>query len=150
MCGQLFSTYDIPHDSSWKNFLCLRWTHCCLGPMSANQNLDNWCVPVNVLLDQKHSGLPCGSVGKETACNVGDLGLVPGLGRFPGEGKGHSLQYSGLENSMGYIVHGVTKSQTRLSNFHFTSETQYIQLMNSQMPGQLGAFFLQTKLTMWQ
>ena len=57
-------------------------------------------------------GLPYGSAGKESACNVGDLGLIPGLGRSPGEGKGYPLQYSGLENSMDCIVHGVTKSQT--------------------------------------
>ena len=45
-------------------------------------------------------GFPCGSAGKESACNVGDLGLIPGLGTSPREGKGYSLQYSGLENSM--------------------------------------------------
>ena len=56
-------------------------------------------------------GFPCGSAGKESACNVGDLGLIPGLGRSPGVGKGHPLQYSGLENAMDYIVHGVTKSR---------------------------------------
>ena len=54
--------------------------------------------------------------GKESACNAGDLGLIPGLGRSLGEGKGYPLQYSGLGNSMDCIVHGVTKSQTRLSN----------------------------------
>ena len=54
----------------------------------------------------------CGSAGKESACNVGDRGFIPGLGRSPGEGKSYPLQYSGLENSMEYIVHGVTKSQT--------------------------------------
>ena len=59
--------------------------------------------------------------GKESAYNAGDLGLIPGLGRSPGEGKGYPLQYSGLENSMDCIVHGVAKSQTRLSDFHFTS-----------------------------
>ena len=64
-------------------------------------------------------GFPCGSAGKESACNVGDLGSIPALGRSPGEGKGYPLQYSGLENSMDCIVHGVTKSQTRLSDFHF-------------------------------
>ena len=48
----------------------------------------------------------------------GDLGSVPGLGRSPGEGKGYPLQYSGLENSMDCTVHGVAKSQTRLSNLH--------------------------------
>ena len=66
---------------------------------------------------------PCGSAGKEFACNVEDLGSIPGLGRSPGEGKGSPLQYSGLENSMDCIVHRVTKSQTRLSDFHFTSGT---------------------------
>ena len=55
---------------------------------------------------------PCGSAGKESAYNVGDLGSIPGLGRSPGEGKGYPLQYSGLENSMDCIVHGVAKSQT--------------------------------------
>ena len=64
-------------------------------------------------------GFPGSSTGKESACNVGDLGLIPGLGRSPKEGKSYPLQYSGLENSMGCIVHGVRKSQTRLSNFHF-------------------------------
>ena len=49
-----------------------------------------------------------------------DLGSIPGLGRFSGEGKGYSLQYSGLKNSMDCIVHGVAKSQTRLSDFHFS------------------------------
>ena len=61
---------------------------------------------------------PDSSVGKESACNAGDLGLIPGLGRSPGEGKGYPLQYSGLENSMDCMVHGVTKSRTRLSHFH--------------------------------
>ena len=64
-------------------------------------------------------GFPCGSVGKESDCNVRDLGSVPGLGRSPGEGYGYPLQYSGLENSMDCIVYGVAKSQTRLSDFHF-------------------------------
>ena len=55
----------------------------------------------------------------KTACNEGDLGLIPGLGRSPGEEKGYPLQYSSLENSMGCIIHGVTKSWTQLSDFHF-------------------------------
>ena len=57
-------------------------------------------------------GFPGGSAGKESACNVGDLGSIPELGRSPGEGKGYPLLYSGLENSMDCIVHGVTKSRT--------------------------------------
>ena len=65
-------------------------------------------------------GFPCGSAGKESTCSGEDLGSIPGLGRSPGEGKGYPLQYSGLENSMDCIVHGVAKSQTQLSNFHFT------------------------------
>ena len=62
--------------------------------------------------------VPIGSAAKESACNVGDLGSIPGLGRSPGEGKGYAVQYSGLENSMDHVVHGVTKSQTRLNDFH--------------------------------
>ena len=55
---------------------------------------------------------PGGSDGKDSACNAGDLVSIPGLGRSPGEGKGYPFQYSGLENSMDYIVHGVAKSRT--------------------------------------
>ena len=65
-------------------------------------------------------GFPCGSAGKQSACNAGDLGLIPGLGRSPGEGKGYQIHSSGLKNSTDCIVHGVTKSRTWLSDFHFT------------------------------
>ena len=64
-------------------------------------------------------GFLCGSAGKESASNEGDLGSILGLGRSPGTGKGYQLQYSGLENSMDYIVRGVSKSWTHLSDFHF-------------------------------
>ena len=65
-----------------------------------------------------------GSAGKEPACNAGDLGSIPGLGRSPGGGHGNTLQYSCLENSMDRgawraAVHGVTQSQTLMSGFHF-------------------------------
>ena len=56
--------------------------------------------------------VPCGSAGNESACNVGDLGSIPGLGRSPGEGKSYPLQYFSMENS----VHGVAQSQTQLSD----------------------------------
>ena len=59
-----------------------------------------------------------GSAGKESTCNVRDLGSIHGLGRSPEEGKGYPLQYSGLENSMDCVVHRVTKSRTQLSDFH--------------------------------
>ena len=64
-------------------------------------------------------GFPDSSVGKESACNVEDLGLIHGLGRSPGEGKGYPLQYSGLENSLDCIVQEIAKSRTRLSDFPF-------------------------------
>ena len=67
-----------------------------------------------------YQGFTGGSDGKESACNVGDLDLIPGLGRSPGEGKGYPLQYSGMENSTECIVYVVTKSWTQLSDFHFT------------------------------
>ena len=53
-------------------------------------------------------GLPCGSAGEESACNVGNRGSIPGLGRSPGEGNSYRLQDSGLENSMEYAGHEVT------------------------------------------
>ena len=66
-----------------------------------------------------------GSDGKESACKAGDLGLIPGLGRSPGDGNGYPLQYSGLENSMNRgawqaTVRGVTKSWTQMIDFHFS------------------------------
>ena len=65
-------------------------------------------------------GFPCSLAGKESACNVGDLGSIPGLGRSPGEAKGYpfSFWFSGLENTMDSMSHGVTKSRTRLRDFH--------------------------------
>ena len=57
-------------------------------------------------------GFPGESDGRESACNAGDLGSIPRLGRSPGEGKGYPLQYSGLENSTDFIVHEVAKSWT--------------------------------------
>ena len=73
-------------------------------PVMQEPRFDSWVknipwrgdrLPTSVFL-----GSPCGSAGKESACNAGDLGLIPRLGRSPGEGKGYPLQYSGLENSM--------------------------------------------------
>ena len=63
---------------------------------------------------------PGGSDGKASACNAGDPGSIPGLGRSPGEGNVYPLQYSGLENSVDClcIVHGIAESLTRLSNLH--------------------------------
>ena len=69
-------------------------------------------------------GFPDSSVGKESACNAEDPGSIPGLGRSPGEGNDYSLQYSGLENSMDCIVHGVAKSWTQLSDFHTHTHTE--------------------------
>ena len=71
-----------------------------------------------ILVPTSRKGFSGGSGGKESSCNVGDLGSIPGLGRSPGEGKGYPLQYFGLENSMDCIVYGVAKSRTQLSKFH--------------------------------
>ena len=67
-------------------------------------------------------GFPGDSAGKESTCNAGDRGSIPGLGISAGEGK-----YSGLENSMEYIAHGVTKSRTRLSDSHFVPRNHLIR-----------------------
>ena len=75
-------------------------------------------------------GFPDSSVGKESTCNVGDLGLIPGLGRSPGDRNSYPHQYSGLENSMGCVVHGISKSWTRLSDFHSTQQSQTVPSYN--------------------
>ena len=72
-----------------------------------------------------------GSAGKESGCNAGDLSTIPGLGRSPGEGKGNPLQYSGLENFMDSVVHGVSKSRTWLSDFkhHQVKESRTVSIL---------------------
>ena len=79
--------------------------------------LSSW--KVNLAKEEKHNRVAFtgGSDGKESPCNVGDLGSIPGLGRSPGEGKVCPLKCSGLKNSVNCIVHGVAKSWTRLSDF---------------------------------
>ena len=72
-------------------------------------------------------GFPGGSAGKGSSWNAGDLGLTSGLGRSPGEGNRYPLQCSGLENSMGCIVHGVAKIRTRLSNGLDSSSSQMVK-----------------------
>ena len=84
-----------------------------LIPGSGRSHGEGDRLPIPVFLS-----FPCGSAGKESTCNARDMGSIPGLGRSPGEGKGYPFQYSGLENSMDCIVHGVAKSQTLLSDFH--------------------------------
>ena len=84
-------------------------------------------LPTPVLL-----GFPCVSAGKESACKAGDLGSIHGLGRSPGEGEGNPFQYSGLENSMDCIVHGVTKSWTQQSDFHFQTGELINNLLHIQ------------------
>ena len=83
-------------------------------------------------------GFPGGSAGKESACNAGDLGSIPGLGRSPGEGNSYPLQYSGLEKSMDCIVHGVAKSQTQLNDFHLYLFCYILKLKNMLLADNLG------------
>ena len=86
------------------------------NPPGMQEWFDSWvgkiCWKRDRLSTPVFLDFPCGSVAKESMCNVGDLDSIPDLGRSPGEGKGFPLQYSGLENSMDCIVHGVTKSWT--------------------------------------
>ena len=79
-------------------------------------------------------GFPCGSAGKESTCNAGDLGSIPGLGRSPGEGKGYPVQYSGLENPMDCIVYGLRKSQmTEQLSLSLPLFTDLIKQLSAQM-----------------
>ena len=78
------------------------------------------CLLLDILWPYSSVGFPDDSDGRESTRNAGDPGSIPGSGRSPGEGNGYPLQYSGMENSMDYIVLGVAKSWTWLNNFHFT------------------------------
>ena len=108
---------------------CLLFSHSSVGKESICNAGGPGLIPVCKDLLEKNKlptrallGFPCGSAGKESACNERNLGSIPGLGRCPGEEKGYPLQYSGLENSMNCIVHGVTKSRTQLSDFNIITE----------------------------
>ena len=95
-------------------------------------------------------GFPCGSAGKESACNAGDLGSIPELGRSPGEVKGYPFQYSGLENSIDCMVHVVTKSWTRLGDFHFHFAYVYCtgrQVLYHEAPGKSCVISFNIKIT---
>ena len=81
--------------------------------------LGSWKPTCVFCISTESHGFSGCSAGKESACNAGALGSIPGLGRSPGEGNGYPLQYSGLENSMDSVVLTVAKSWTWLSNFHF-------------------------------
>ena len=81
---------------------------------------------------KQERGFPDSSVGKESTCNAGGLGLIPGLGRSPGERIGYPLQYSGLENSMDCIV-GHAKRQIGLSDFHFHFQAENSQISSTEL-----------------
>ena len=86
----------------------------------------------SLILPMKSQGSLGGSAGKDSTCNAGDLGSIPGFGRFHGEGNSYPLQYSGLENSMDCIAHGVARSQTQLNDFH-CHEIPSIRNVSSRM-----------------
>ena len=104
-------------------YICI-WAYPSQPPvLSSTQTTTSWI------------GLPCSSNGKESACNAGGPGLIPGSGRSSGEGNGSPLQYSCLENPMDRVawratVHKFTKSWTRLSNFHSLMRHPLIKLFS--------------------
>ena len=102
-------------------------------PAMQETSVDSWVVKILWRRDRlpipEFLGFPSGSAGKESACNVGNLGSIPGLGRSPREGKGYPLQYSGLKNSIDCIEHGVAKSWTQLSDFHHHHHHQSKELI---------------------
>ena len=112
-------------DFDWCPSLLVGFPDNSVGKASACKAGDPSSVPGSGISAGEAIGLflgfPSGSAGKESSCKAGELGSIPGLGRSPGQGKGYPLQYSGLENSMDCIVHGVAKSQTRLATSTFTS-----------------------------
>ena len=121
--------------------LATPWTAAYQAPLSMGFSRQEYWrrewLPSPVFL-----GFPCGSVDKESACNAGDLGLIPGLRRSPGEGNSYPLQYSGLENSMDCVIHVVVKSRTWLSNFHL------LKLGRSQSPKTYYLHFERTSLAL--
>ena len=100
----------LPWECQWVRYLTSVSKAICISNFYQPTNTTRESSLLHIA--SKTWGFPCGSAGKESACSVGDLGSIPGFGRSPGEGKGYPQQYSGLENSMDCIVHGVTRSWT--------------------------------------
>ena len=100
--------------------------------MCCNRFCDYWGLvkPIDQKITVIENGFSGSSAGKESTCNAGDLDLIPGLGRSPGEGNGYPLQYSGLKISMDCLVHGVSKGQTRLSDFQFSLALKTAMLLD--------------------
>ena len=104
-----------------------------MAQLVKNPQVDSWAGKIHWRRDRLPTpvflGFPFGSAGKESACNVGDLGLIPGLGRSPGEGKCYPLQYSCLENSMDYGPRGHKESDSteRPSPDFSASSLTYLQ-----------------------
>ena len=97
-CRIIYTVIVFPFNVSANYTESFMWNESCISEIDPT-----WSYPFHIL------GFPGGSAGKETACSAGDLGLIPGFGRFPGEGNGYPLQYSGLENSMDWISMGSQK-----------------------------------------
>ena len=106
----------------WQKGLGLQVLKQCLGCRSSIQS--SVMQKLTLTAERLLPGFSHSSVGKESACNVGDLASIPGLRRSPGKGKDYPLQYSGLDNSLDCIVHEVATSGTRLSEFHFHFEAR--------------------------
>ena len=119
--GWYSSSMGFPGSSAGKESTCNAG-----DPGSFNSWVGKICWRRDRLPTPVFLGFPGGSAGKGFACNAGDLGLIPGLGRSPGEEKGYTLQYSSLENSMGCLVHGVAKSRIWLSNSHFYFHSSFL------------------------
>ena len=104
---------EIPKSITWvPSILFIAYIKATLPPLDNQNHWSGWW-PLFL-----HAGFPGSSVGKESACNVGDLGLISGLGRSLGEGNSYPLQYF-LAWRIPWTVHGVPKSWTQLSDFHF-------------------------------
>ena len=112
-----FQVVGFPDSSVGKESACSAGDLSLIWVGKIHRRRDRLPTPVSL-------GFPCGSAGKESTCNAGDLGSIPGLRRSPEEEKGYPLQYSGLENSMDCLVHGVAKNWTQLSNLHFQSNQE--------------------------
>ena len=114
------STLLTPNQSSGPHIcLLLKSWICSLHSYSNHLSFNHHCSPASFIKPTTLYGFPDSSVGEESACNAGDLSLIPGSGRSPGERKGYPLQYSGLENSMDYM--GLQRVGHSWTTFTFTT-----------------------------
>ena len=141
-----FFTSEPPGKSSALPFSFSLSSASCVSPGSVGLGHEDDAGGPHYVVWMSSGGFPDSSAGKESTCNAGDLGSIPGLGRSPGEGKGHPLQCSGLQNSTDCIVYRVAESDTTERLSLHSQCSRYFRILHSASPSTCWGFVCDVKV----